>query len=83
MSYGVGVLDTEEICESEYQELSQRSSQSQFYNEDYDSVTDTDGDPDYEDSQDFPHSSDCSSHGFSQVIYDPTQPNPKEKNSTF
>ena len=66
MSCGAG-LDMEEISESEYQELSQTSSHSQFQNEYYDSVTDTDGDPDYEDSQDYPPSSDCSSHGFSQV----------------
>ena len=57
------ILQTEELSESEYEELSQRSSQSQFQYESDDS------DPDYEceDSQPL-SSSDCSSQGFSQVI---------------
>ena len=60
MSSNVCLLDAEEISESDYQELSQKSSQSVFNYEDDSS------DPDFEDSEPFTPS-DCSSQGFSQV----------------
>ena len=61
MSSNLCLLDAEDISESDYQELSQKSSQSVFNFEDDNS------DPDYVDSQTYTPSDCSSSQGVSQV----------------
>ena len=61
------VFETEEISDVDFLELSQKSSQSVFLNNPNDNDEEKSDDPDYENSQPFLSSSDCSSQEISQV----------------